>query len=52
MATKNSIQVAIKVRPKSKDQQSYWNVVGNSIQPMETQGEPYCFGKWRKTEKI
>lgn len=46
MSGKNSIQVAIKVRPlKEKDQQSSWRIVDNSIQLIESQTDPYYFGK-------
>lgn len=46
MSGKNSIQVAIKVRPlKEKDQQSSWRVVDNSIQLIDSQTDPYYFGK-------
>lgn len=47
MSGKNSIQVAIKVRPlfrKEKDQVS-WRVVENSIQLVDSQSDPYYFGK-------
>lgn len=48
MSGKNSIQVAIKVRPlfrKEKDQQFFWRIVDNSIQLVDSQSEPYYFGK-------
>lgn len=50
MSGKNSIQVAIKVRPllkKEKDQQPLWRVVNNSIQQADSQTDPYYFGKSR-----
>ncbi|XP_075152200.1 CENP-meta [Haematobia irritans] len=46
MSGKNSIQVAIKVRPllkKEKDQQSLWRVINNSIQQSDSQTDPYYF---------
>lgn len=48
MSGKNSIQVGIKVRPllkKEKDQQPLWRVVNNSIQQVDSQSDPYYFGK-------
>ncbi|KAI8125881.1 Kinesin-like protein KIN-7N [Lucilia cuprina] len=45
MSGRNSIQVAIKLRPlfrKEKDQ-NCWRVVDNSIQLVDSQSEPYYF---------
>lgn len=44
----DNIKVAIKLRPllkKEKDQKYLWKVVNNSIQQIDSQSEPYYFGK-------
>uniref|UniRef100_A0A1A9W0R9 Kinesin motor domain-containing protein n=1 Tax=Glossina brevipalpis TaxID=37001 RepID=A0A1A9W0R9_9MUSC len=43
MSGKNSVLVAIKVRPVGKDQSCNWRVVDNSIQLVDGQAEPYYF---------
>lgn len=49
MSGKNSIQVAIKVRPiMRKEKDTPWRIVDNSIQLIDVQTEPYYFGKFGK----